>query len=394
MNFIYRLARNQSPIRSLVPGALATILFYVMVQAPIFHGSALLRCTTEHVTEYAIVALFFWVNVDLFLSFLNSRMNQKGIANEWIPARSGLEEPTLAGALLDKVRTGPRFLFDTMISRRLRAALTFVNERQSIVGFREYLNDLAARDVEEVLTRYSFPKFITALLPILGLLGTVVHFGSSLSGLTLDGLTEKIPEIVGGIGTAFSTTCTALTASISTMIIRFLIERQDELQVLKIDSFMEDELLHRFTASDSSLKPFLDALSESQQTSLVVLGQFEQRLAQEWSDRLARINEQVIKTDKTREDQFRQLLKKAESAQQAQILELQGVRAEFKESSNLLLEVADALNQDGHLQQLQEQLVQNLTALRQSQQFENAMHELTGAIHLLTARHSHTSRAA
>ncbi len=79
------------------------------------------------------------------------------------------------------------------------AATTYVRERKSAVGFREYLNDLAERDADETYSRYSFPRFVTGILPILGLLGTVVHFGSALSGLSSDDLTSKVPQIVSGM---------------------------------------------------------------------------------------------------------------------------------------------------------------------------------------------------
>ncbi len=53
-----------------------------------------------------------------------------------------------------------------------------------------------------------------------------------------------------------------------------------------------------------------------------------------------------------------------------------------------MLEVSEALNKDGHLQHLHEQLVLNLNALQQSDQFENTMHELTAAIPSADARNS------
>ncbi len=49
------------------------IAFYVFVHQPFMHHSILHTYTTEHATEYAIVGLFFWANVDLALSMLRNR---------------------------------------------------------------------------------------------------------------------------------------------------------------------------------------------------------------------------------------------------------------------------------------------------------------------------------
>ncbi len=104
-------------------------------------------------------------------------------------------------------------------------------------------------------------------------------------------------DIVGGIGTAFSTTCTALSASISTMIIRFLVERIDEETVVSINAIAEDNLLHRFTSTNQSLRPFMEVVSESQHLTLSVIGEYENRVAQEWSNRVTLVNDQIAKTD-------------------------------------------------------------------------------------------------
>ena len=394
MNILRNLASIPNTSKSFGLGVLATLAFYVVMFLPAFHGTVIYTYTTEHITEYAIVGLFFWVNAQLLLSFLETRVNAAGTRYDWIPHRHGTESPSNASTLLEHAKSGPRVLQNTMMARRLRSALTFVSERQSADGFREYLNDLASQDAEEIFARYSFPKFVTALLPILGLLGTVVHFGSALSGLSASELAEKIPEIVSGIGTAFNTTCAALTASISTMLIRFLVERRDEGIVLRINSFMENELLHRFTTNANSLSPIYDALSAAQESTLLSMGLYESRRAQEWADRMELLIQQYSKTDQRREEQFGRLIITLDTIQRQNIHELKNVKAEFSNASRLAMDVAEALNADGHLQHLQETLVQNLTVLRQSQQFELAMHELTGAIHLLTARQSHATRAA
>lgn len=230
------------------------VLFYCAMSHPLMRHSVLKTYTTEHVTEYAIVGLFFWANCDLALSFLRNRREFRSIRYGWLPTREGIEPVENAASLLLHVKAGPANMHDTKMYCRLMAAIIYVRDRNSAVGFREYLQDLGARDSDATYARYGFPRFVTGVLPILGLLGTVVHFGGALSGLSSDDLASKVPQIVSGMGTAFNTTCAALTASTSTMLIRFLIETQEEAAVTAVNEYIEDELLHRFVAEENELK--------------------------------------------------------------------------------------------------------------------------------------------
>ncbi len=245
------------------------IAFYVFVHQPFMHHSILHTYTTEHATEYAIVGLFFWANVDLALSMLRNRGEYQSNRYQWLPERKGIEPVSNADTIYFFLLACPKKFHSSIMFRRLMAATTYVRERKSAVGFREYLNDLAERDADETYSRYSFPRFVTGILPILGLLGTVVHFGSALSGLSSDDLTSKVPQIVSGMGTAFNTTCAALSASTSTMLLRYLIETQEETAVTKVNQYVEDQLLHRFVAeedeSDTSvrLEATLNKLSDT-----------------------------------------------------------------------------------------------------------------------------------
>ncbi|MFO1066716.1 MAG: MotA/TolQ/ExbB proton channel family protein [Pirellulales bacterium] len=233
---------------SFILGAVSTGLFYFLIfNTPLKH-SMLHMYTTEHITEYAITGLFFWTNADLLLSFLQMRRQKKAAGHRWLPAPGAPEPVGNAIVLAAHLDSAPLAYQNTMIARRLDAALQFIDHRRSTEGFREYLDSLAERDADEVFSRYAFPRFVVTMLPILGLLGTVVHFGTALGGLSVDGLTERVPEILSGMGTAFNTTCAALSASTSTMLIRFVVERNEEGIVKSINRYVEDNILHRFRA--------------------------------------------------------------------------------------------------------------------------------------------------
>jgi biopolymer transport protein ExbB/TolQ len=344
------MKKNSNASRAFLFAAIASIVFYTLVHQPAMRHSILHTYTTEHITEYAIVILFFWANADLILSFLGTTRESSSVRYNWLPSRQGIEPVENAEALVFFVKAGPANMHETKMYRRVMAALSYIRERQSAVGFREYLQDLAGRDSDETFARYGFPRFVTGILPILGLLGTVVHFGGALSGLSTDDLASKVPQIVSGMGTAFNTTCAALTASTSTMLIRFLVERREESIVVQVNEYVEDQLLNRFVSSDSQLQPVLQAIFTTNGSTI-----------------------QAIQTATQH---------------------LMTLTNELKHSRSLSLDVKEVIATEKQLLVLQDRLAQNLTLLHQSQHLDEAVHGLTAAMHLIMARQNEGGKNA
>lgn len=341
------MKKNSHATRAFVIAMIASVVFYAFVHQPWMRHTFLHRYTTEHITEYAIVTLFFWANTDLFLCFIRNRREYAAARYHWLPSREGIEPVENAQSLIYHAKAGPMPLHGTKMYRRVSAALGYINDRQSAVGFREYLQDLASRDADETYARYGFPRFVTGVLPILGLLGTVVHFGGALSGLSSDDLVSKVPQIVSGMGTAFNTTCAALSASTSAMLLRFLIERQEEAIVVQVNEYVEDELLNRFVADENEMQPVLDAIAQTNRA----LFQIE------------------------RNTQSHALTAETPAQLESLITSLQAIAGSEKQ---LLL--------------LQDRLAENLVILNKSLHMDEAVHGLTAAMHLLLARQNENNR--
>ena len=380
--------------RAFALGMAVTAVYYFIVHQPFMHDSILHSYTTHHITEYAIVMLFFWANAEHYFCYRNSSRELAASRRTWLPAREGLESPEHAGELLTTLNKKHVDASGTMMFHRIQSALRFVFERRSADGFREYLETLSARDADEVFERYGFSRFVTAILPIVGLIGTVVHFGTALSGLSMEGLSEKLPAMLSGMGTAFNTTFTAMSGLAVTMLIRFLIERRENGALTKINAFVEDELLYRFKSVDGKLTPFIDAIKETQSNMLAALGSYEQKLAEQWHSRLDTTQQRWEEVDQRQEQNLVHFLRLVEKHQAANVGEMQKVSSELALAQKMMNEVAHAIIADGKLLELQDRLVENLTILRQSQQLEGAMHELTAAIHLFTARQNASSHRA
>ena len=360
--------------------------YYLFVHLPFMRDSILHAYTTHHATEYAIVLLFFWANAEHLLCFLKGTREKAAIGRVSLPLCHGLEKTNRAGDLLDELRLDHVADTDSMLYQRIQSALRFVHERQSADGFREYLESLATRNSDQVFDRYGFSRFVTTILPILGLIGTVVHFGAALTGLSMEGLTEKLPKMLSSMGTAFNTTFTAMTCMVITYLIRFLVERRDNEQLKKIDSYIEDELLHRFQSVDGAIKPFTDVLIASNSTLMSSLVSFEKALIDQWNTRLDATQRRWDELNQRQELNLVHFLGMVERQQKDHVTEVKHWNNELVVAQKMTNEIASSLVADGQLLQLQDRLAENLSLLRQSQRMEDAMHELTAAIHLFTAR--------
>src|SRR4051812_45172924 len=75
----------------LVWAALAGATFYAFVLQPKFHGTMIHKYTTEHVTEYVIVLLFFWSSAHLIIRFLGLGREREALGFDLLPPVNGLE---------------------------------------------------------------------------------------------------------------------------------------------------------------------------------------------------------------------------------------------------------------------------------------------------------------
>ncbi len=383
--FSLRKKLGSSSLAFLIGMAISGV-YYAIVHMPFMRESILHAYTTHHATEYAIVLLFFWACAEHLICYLKGTREKVAIHRIILPDHYGLEEANRAGDLLEGLRQDYETESQSMMFQRLQSALKFVHERQSADGFREYLESLESRDSNQIFERYGFSRFVTTILPILGLIGTVVHFGAALTGLSMEGLTEKLPKMLSSMGTAFNTTFTAMTCMVVTFLVRFLVERRDNELLLKIDTYVEDTLLHRFQVVDGATKQLSELLSASNSSQVSLLFSFEKTIIEEWTRRLDATQRRWDELNQRQELNFVHFLQMVERKQDTQVAEVKNWSNELAVAQKMTNEIASSLVADGQLLQLQDRLAENLSLLRQSQRMEDAMHELTAAIHLFTAR--------
>jgi biopolymer transport protein ExbB/TolQ len=397
---------------SFILAMILTAAFYVVMYLPSMRGSILQHYTTEHIVEYVIVALFIWGIVDIVLKLFAFPLEIMALRQDWLPARQGREPMSNAHALLEQVRTKPHWLLESRVGKRLVQALEYVTEKCSAKDYREHLRYLAEQDEDTAHAAYVLIRFVIGITPVLGFLGTVIHFGTALSGISFDEMTEKLPTVVGEMGTAFNTTSVALVAAMTMMFSLFLCQRIERSITRSIDRLVDRELSKRFEFKDPSITPFLSALQSANEEALAAINttlarqievwvaaldsvfqRFDQRQGQEvqnWQHALEVIEERHEAYDTSREERLRQTLALADSRQEAQFAEIRSLveralslRDDFAAFMKTLDQIARG---EGKLVELQETLSENLRAIHETQQIDKALHGLTAAIHLMTAR--------
>jgi biopolymer transport protein ExbB/TolQ len=334
------------------------------------------------------------------------------LRQHWLPARKGREPATQAAVLLEQIRARSRWLRESRAGKRLALALEYVVENASADEYREHLQYLADQDLDVTHSNYTLVRFVVGVSPVLGFLGTVVHFGTALSGISFDEMAERLPVVVGEMGQAFNTTTVALAAAMSMMFCLFLCERTERGIVRSIDRLVERELLNRFEVKDANIVPFLSVIRSANEEALQAIAatlqrqievwtraldsvfrRFDERQQQElrgWQGALEVLQKRHEAYDAAQEERLRQWLSAVESRQdkhlagvQATLEKVIAFRSDFAGFVKTLDTIARG---EGKLVELQALLADNLRVLHETQKIDDALHGLTGAIHLLTAR--------
>ena len=398
---------------SFLIGGVCTGVFYAIMLSPAMAGSALHRYTTEHIVEYVVVALSFWGIVDIVRKFGAFPREMLALRSAWLPERKQREPAGNAGVLLNEINERPTWLRDSRIGRRLRKALEFVVENGCTADYREQLHAMANEDADRVSNSYTLLRFLVRITPVLGFLGTVVHFGTALNGITFDDMTDRLPMVVSQMGQAFNTTTVALGAAMTIMFAQFGCEWFDRGILTSINRLVERELSTRFEQKDASISPFLSVVKSANDEALgmiaenldrqtvvwthavdAILERFDSRQQLEshaWTQALDTLNARHEGYDAVREERLRHMLTAIEERQdkfmahmQATLERVAAIRGDLGGLAATLNSVAQG---EGRLVELQSVLADNLRVIQETQQIDDALHGLTAAIHLLTARH-------
>jgi hypothetical protein len=376
----------------------------------------------SHPVECVEVVMFCCALGTLAGKWLQTGAERRACATEVVPRWDGkpvavTEAPTLLAAL----GRLPRRLRGTYLARRAEAVLDFLCQRRSAAELDDHLRTLADNDLAAMEGSYALTRFITWAIPILGFLGTVLGITGAIAGVTPEKLEgQGISSVTDGLALAFDATALALALTMVTMFCSFLTERRETAALEEVDRVVDRELAHRFERPGVDSGPFVEALRQNARVLLDATRQLAERQAEVWAkalaeaehraadaqakqaervavaleaaltralqghaDRLAQVEKETVdRTGRLLEDfaQVAVVVRETGREQQASLARIaEGVAAQAAQLARLT-------EGEKHLVQLQAALGQNLAALAGAGAFEQAVHSLAAAIHLLTAR--------
>jgi hypothetical protein len=384
-------------------------------------GSGAVQRYVHHPVENVEVLLFCCALGALAVKFWGYRSERSACRLTVLPPWDGKPVPIAeAGPLWDAARQAAGRRLNTYLVRRVAAVLDFVRARGSVAELDDHLRTLADNDALALENSYALVRFITWAIPILGFLGTVLGITGAISGVTPEVLEHSLSTVTDGLALAFDATALALGLTMVTMFLSFLVDRAEQSVLLAVDRYADEQLAHRFERTGAEGGEFVEVVRHNSQVLLDATERLVEKQADVWARTFAEIDRQRTELDsrqqkvlagaleamleRTLETHTKRLagLEKQVVQQSGELLErlahlTNTLRDTGREQHASLAEVvqgataqAEALARlqegAGQLLKLQEVLAQNLSALAGAGAFEQAVHSLTAAVHLLTAR--------
>jgi hypothetical protein len=379
--------------------------------------SPLLQRYTSHPVEVVEVLLFGCALGALGAKLWASRRERAACRADLVPPWDGRPVPVAEAAAL---RVGldrlPRALQDTYLVRRTAAVLAFLSCRGSATDLDDHLRALADNDALVQEASYALIRFITWAIPILGFLGTVLGITDAIAGVTPEVLEQSLSTVTDGLALAFDTTALALALTMVLMFLSFVTDRAEQAVLEQCDRHVDRHLAHRFERTAAEGYEFAGVVHRNTQILIQATEQLVQRQAAAWAraleeaerhrtrieeryqDRLTTALEAALeRTLETHACQLAALEKHVADQTAGLVQQLAGLAGAVREQHSALAQVAQGVAaqvaalarlQEGERQlvHLQEVLQHNLAALAGAGAFEQAVHSLTAAVHLLTAR--------
>jgi biopolymer transport protein ExbB/TolQ len=385
--------------------ALATVAYYLLITQDSLKHTLLYRYTAEHIVEYVVVSFFMWGLADIAFRVLNFPREMLALRQDLLPRPSGREPVSNAAALLALVQRKPQWVRESRLGQRMRQALIHVQQSGSADDFVDYLRNLADQDYERTQSNYGVTRFLCWVTPMFGFLGTVIHFGTALGGEAGSDIGEKLPTVVAEMGTAFNTTTVALIAATTMMFCLFLGERTERAIISSVDARAERDLANRFEVLPANMAPFMSALGAANRATIETvesavgrqlellanaLQTWQSQQSRVWVEALEKLEARFEANDQQREQRSLRLLQALEQQASEQRVVSQSSGQQLAdltgEMGRLVEQLTGIFAGKGELVKLQASLADNLKLLHDTQQLDQALHGLTAAIHLMTAR--------
>ena len=399
-------------------GSLASALFYVAVGAGYLQHEIVTRYFASHPVEYIATTMFFVGLAALWFKYLQV-VRQSNMPRELLlgpPSQQPLDATT-ATDLLHTLDQQPGPVRSSLLGRRVRSLLEYIERKRSASDYEEQLHHLA--DVAETDSQrgYSLVRIITSTIPLLGFLGTVIGLTKAVAELVIQvgevGIEEAINPVISGLSIAFDTTATALALSIVLVFALHFVNRRELKLLADVEQRASDELLGRFLDDPMANDPQLLAVRRMCEQVVQATDGIARRQAELWEgtidaahqrwSTLSVTTEKQLETALTRalqtsyETHTKQLEASADATAQhgaeqweraigvleQSIEQMRSQHGELQRQGDMMLQAVDAT---GRVLTLEDALNKNLGALAEAHNFEQVVMSLAAAINLFSTK--------
>jgi biopolymer transport protein ExbB/TolQ len=409
-------AITKSPIVWGIAGAAG---FYALIHAGPLDMPFVKRYFTKHPVEYVETVMFAIGLAALLLRVADVVGQYVGMGRSPLavrPAQGGQSIEAQCQDLLGQLDQAPQPQQHCYL-RRLRAAIEYIRRRGATDGLDDRLMYLADLDAGRAHAAMALFRVIVWAIPITGFLGTVIGITMALNGIDKNAMEQSMWTVLEALGLKFDTTTLALAMSIVLMFVHFFVDRGESLLLGEVDRRVEEDLLGRFPQLPSGADGQLTAVRRMAETMLQASERLVQGQAELWQGsmdaaaaRWARLGDGAAEALKKGLSaalveglqNHAQRLAAAEQAAaeqsrhhwaQVQQGQAQGVQAlaELQAAMTRQAEVLHrAVEASGQVVGLEDALNHSLATLAGAKHFEQTVHGLAAAIHLLNARLSET----
>lgn len=389
---------------------LAAGIFYLVNHGPL--QGTIAQHYVRYPAEYALVVLFSGALGAFLGKIIGVGLEAAAARRRFLPPWDGKTVPVAeAGKLLAGLAELPGWVRASYLGNRVAAVLHFLVGRRSANELDDQLRTLADNDAVALEHSYSLTRFITWATPILGFIGTVLGITAAIAGVAPDKLEESLGQVTDGLAEAFDATALALCLTMVAMFISFVVERLEQKMLNRVDRFVEDELAHRFERTGAVGGELVEVLRHQGDGLLRTTELLVERQAAVWARAFEESNQRRAAVEADFKKQLAAAMEAAlERTLAAHAKRLSELQQQAAAPANAIVEKLGALGktadtlarqaellaklQDGERQlvQLQQLLQQNLATLADAGAFQQAVHSLTAAIHLLTAQAASSSR--
>ncbi len=225
--------------------------------------------------QYVGSAIYFWAVITLGRELVRLWKNEPAFAEAqgWLDSRAG--------------DTGSKLVKDGAIAEgdarvlpsRVRQLAIFAAESKSAsVGqLMEVNREGSGLDQEQAAGRFTLPKYILYLLPVIGFIGTVEGISKALMNISLvlpmvkdlDGFMNNLTSVTSALQVAFDSTLLALFLSAALMLVLTLVYKRSEDLLGRVDRWVVERALPRVGAAaehplaagvSEALAPHLEAM--------------------------------------------------------------------------------------------------------------------------------------